>query len=271
MNLNYFIIFWTSAILIDFSIPDKLFAQWKVVTKQYITTKTHYSIHSDNLKLISGFYFPEDGYDSALFKGYSPIKKQKIKGLDFIGKGKIFAWKKTFGTPIQCEYDSTFLYHRLFIRGIESYSIYLLSGVDDNWYKMDFKVNFDRYQLPFMCQLSQWQLVENDIKNITKKNSDYSLISDSIRQNTIKEIMITIKPKSERFEFVIGELKIFNKRLIDVEFHHPFFDKITKINSFRYLEKDSFYKFPGRPTLLSSNGNYDRQTIIIPKCPGFQS
>ena len=103
--------------------------KWEVKTQKYCYTGIKYSIHKDNLKSFSGFYFPEIIYRPALLTGYKPIRKQIIRELDFIYQGKIFAWEKVFHNPIQCEYDSTFLYQRLFIKNISQ----IKSGTYRNW------------------------------------------------------------------------------------------------------------------------------------------
>jgi C-terminal processing protease CtpA/Prc len=223
-------------------------SQWKVVTRGTFISSVKYSISEDALRLKKDekFWFPVyDVCDSCIEGGYEPVKREKIEELTQIYAGKIYAWRRMFEKLLLCESDSSFIYQRLYLKGVKGYSIYVLSGNDSCWYKKDFEVTYQGYQVPTMNSLSEWSLVGKP------GESRRSFLDSTKKQNTIKEFVFVVKTTARAFQFAVAGFSVCNEGIRSVVYHHPFFDAITGENSLDSITANSFYSYPGVPTILS--------------------
>ncbi len=232
-----------------------LLAQFRVMIGQDTISDKLYSIQSDHYKSFSGYYFPECfDNDSALYDGVRPMKFQKIKGLS---DKKQFAWSKEFITPIPINIDTTFVYQRFFTKNIKSYSIYYLINENNRWYKKEYDIEFEKYQLPHEECLSKWKPLNDTVQFNMSFNKKDSLKNIGKRQH-IKQIVIIAEPikASTKIDFVIGEFSIYNKFVKKIEFTHPFFDQLVKRNSIGNYNANSLTITRNYPTIITPFSYY---------------
>lgn len=242
-------------------LPTHEVASWQLKTSGYEISKVKYSIFDEGLKENQGYYFPEYApTDQALYVGFKPIHFQRISALaEVLGaeNKKIHAWKTEFDLPLMCLDQVTFLYHRIYTRNISEYTIYIQSSRTEKWYRKKMKISFKGYQIPSYDAISQWEQL---INNGTQERACF--LDEINNFDKIGQLIIVVDPADMDFDFVIGDLRIVDRKIGHGTFHHPFFDSTLNTDSAQHIEKDSFYNAPGVPALLlpiswyAMHGNY---------------
>ena len=235
-------------LIVGFLSQGESFSQWKVVTRDPFVASVKYSIHMDAQSLSKDrtLLFPVfDIYDNSVRGGYEPLKYGKAPELRHIYLGKIYFWKRVFKKPLLCTLDSTFLYQRLFIRNLREYTIYSLSGNNGCWYKKDFKVTYEGYQIPTMTNLSEWSILRK-AGSVAK-----SFLENGQTENTIKEFLLVAKTTGEACRFAVANFRICDIHIKSVPYYHPFFDPITGENANDSITGNSFVSYRGIPSILS--------------------
>ena len=234
---------------------------WQLKTSGYEISKVKYSIFGKGLKEHQGYYFPEYApTDQALYVGFKPIRFQRVSVLaEAIGaeNKKIHSWKTEFEPPIGCLDRVTFLYHRIYVRNVSEYIVYIQSSRTEKWYRKKVKIPFKGYQIPSYDAISQWEQLINDS---TREESWFLNAINNF--DRINQLVIVVNPTDMDFDFVIGDLQIVDREIGHRAFHHPFFDSILNADSAQHIEKGSFYNALGIPALLlpiswyAMHGNY---------------
>lgn len=237
--------------------PDVSLAAWRLFTKEYEKTQVRYSIREDRYAPQEGFYFPDYTVnDSVLYVGYRPTLRQDSESWPYnprsgLSDEQVWVWRKKFRQPLQCTVESTVLYQRIFAENMSGYSIYLLSDKDNVWYKREFKTPEEGYQIPTTETLSKWITTNSDAYKQTR-----TFVSEENPQNAIREFLVILEPRSEDFEFFVGDWEFYDRRLVEREYHHPLFEGIIGESLHQRIVEDSFSRQPGDPRLLLDFGAY---------------
>ena len=210
-------------------------ANWSIEARIFMTTNVLYSIHSSNLETVPGYYFTN--FDTAYTSGYQlKFIFQKQKGIN-----KKLQAKLTINEPIDVYNDSTHLELLTYLEGISNYSL-IFTDVANNQCSINIEVKNEKYQFPLYYRMS-------DVRK--------TIISSDTNVHKMKEILFIIEPKNkEQFRFVIGDLKIANRRSTWKKVYHPLFDPIAGTNSLELMKKDSFSAFGDVPFLHTNMAWY---------------
>jgi C-terminal processing protease CtpA/Prc len=243
-------------------------AQWKAVASREKTADVLYEVGPGaGGKEMKNLYFPEYGlHDSLLTEGYSLLKTISVRrNLDslHLGKKRITGWLGAIA-PVTCLRDTTVLTQRIFLRNVSHYVIYLRLSGEQKWYKKQFEVAYEGYQVPIVTPLSAWVGVRKDTEG---------LFAASPHPRQVDLILIEVTPRtaSKRAEFIAGQLALCNQVRERFEVQHPFFDKLLSKpgNSDSLLTKDCFSVQRGLPLLLANEPYYrsDRMSSQISLMP----
>jgi C-terminal processing protease CtpA/Prc len=230
-------------LLISIITETSIWPQWKIVTENDVVTTSLFSIrHNSEYKFHKGYYFPEFTLTDTVWEdGYKLSFRHKVP------EGMV--WKHTWKKNIPCYSDSTYIYQRVYLKNIESYDI-LLCMDNDTWYQKTFNITYDGYQVPTFTEISDWF----DHTGEDKKNTHYPANNAQAQQYHINKMDIIIHPgkASEKCEFVIGGFRIFNRKKVEKEVVHPFFEDMKGRSLLGKVTYNSLSELPGIPVLLSA-------------------
>lgn len=177
---------------------DGMCAEWKVVTKRYELSEVLYAIQDEGLKKHTGFYFPEYRIDDkVLYYGYRPIEPGEDVEKRSERADSRHVWKTHLSKPIVPD-ETVFLYNRIYVENVDRYSISLHLSKSDVWIEKMVIIPFTGYQLPLNTPLSSWR---GNIDNVETSR-------DTREADTIDKMLITVYPKGDRYDFVIGDFRI---------------------------------------------------------------
>ncbi len=206
---------------------------------KYEISKVLFSINDEEkMKTRKGLYFPEFmTEDSVLFKGYRILKKQKPSNKAFPANGKNYYWNTTFEEPLTLYLDSTLIYQRIFAKNVTRYEIYFRLSEDGNWYKKDYQLTFEKYQIPKTETLEEWL---SNCSNVTDSTSNDPVYVLKNRHKSISICQMAIVVYSQfsfhKTDFILGDFKILNyKKAFTTNVYHPFLlkynDRKFKLNN----------------------------------------
>ncbi len=109
-----------------------------------------------------------------------------------------------------------------------------------NWIEKMVIIPFTGYQLPLNTPLSSWR---GNIDNVETSR-------DTREADTIDKMLITVYPKGDRYDFVIGDFRICKMKWVSKDYTHPLFRPILTDYTEGVLEFE--YTPPGVPLVSSS-------------------
>ncbi len=225
---------------------------WRVQTYGWEVDTMKYALREDGLAAQTGFYFPDYKYqDKPLTDGFVPFQKEQF---EVPGREAVDAmvWRKRFATPVEGRVKKSYLYHRLFVEKIPSFTIYLVTE-EGVWYENTFTIDFQRYQVPDWEPLSDWQRVT--LPDAPASTEAEVFVDEEHPANAFSELIIAYE-SDEDAAFAIGDLQLFDIAVVERPYHHPLFDPITGQNSLRRLTNNSFYKPEGSSMVLTDMSFY---------------
>ncbi len=221
--------------------PKTASAAWRVVTDSFTTSEVLFSVRDlkDSIVSESGYYFPvyfpgDAVVTSGLHLSGSADIPEEIRA-DLSPSKAFYSWTYSFENPVKCTMKESILYQRMYVEHVTQYSIYIHSSIDNGWYKKSYSIPFERYQIPEIDAIASLTRIGGE----STRNSYPSVFEDN-QVNEIDEITIVVFPRSEKFEFVVGDLKIANWERSRIEYNHPLFDPIVKKETSRLVPRDIF-------------------------------
>ncbi len=224
--------------------PNSISADWKVITNNHMNSENLFSVRDikKGIEEEAGYYFPIffPG-DSVITTGLLLTKSSDIPielktGLS--SNTESYMWTYSFPNPLRCTTDKSVLYQRLYVEDVLGYSVYIHSSITEEWFRKDFSIPFNRYQVPKINRMASW-IGERTGQPEDSQSQTYFL--DSKKQaNVIDKVAILVFPRSKDFKFVVGDFKISNLERSTIEYHHPLFDPIVEKNSNRLISHDIF-------------------------------
>ena len=221
--------------------PQTASAGWRVLTDSFKTSEVLFSARDlkDSIVPESGYYFPvyfpDDSVVTSGFHLFGSTNLPVEIRADLSPGATFYAWTHSFESPVKCTMQESILFQRMYVEQVTRYSVYIHSKIDNGWYKKSYSIPFERYQIPKIDAIGTLTRIGGErTRNSSSSVFEYNQV------NEIDEITIVVFPRSEKFEFVVGDLKIANWKQSKIEYNHPLFDPIVKKKTSRLVPRDIF-------------------------------